>query len=430
MNQYQRFVSYLYQYRAEEKGQNVGYVRMECRQQQCRLTVRMRGMVLQHMPDVMLFIQKKQGVLVFPVGKMSMRGNELECKLQFSSEHIAGSNYSMDEMDGILLYDSEENYYATTWKNESVYLGEITYSRQESLNVSEEMVALSQETLSVNEGVMTSLQEMVQSKNIAEKSTEFSKINIHTQEVEGQIQQMEEEQWNRVEEGKRTEERDWTEEGNQQEIRRKTTTQESDKLENESYNNKKIEYMRQEEKGVESVMHMRKEMQKNQTAERGNIRKKNQSKTMDNEVSNDLKTQSVCNDCPLRRNYVDYGKKMLAVFPRLYPFQTGKIRRCVKIEPRDIGCLPISFWRLASNPFLMHGYYNYRHLLFVEIESGKYGIGIPGIYTEEDCKTAEIHGFTEFQQIGLNQMLHGSFGYWLMIFSANSCIEDGLSKCR
>ena len=48
-----------------------------------------------------------------------------------------------------------------------------------------------------------------------------------------------------------------------------------------------------------------------------------------------------------------------------------------KISRQDLSCLPRKEWRLANNSFLLHGYYNYHHLLSIE-EDGKRWLGVPG----------------------------------------------------
>ena len=39
MSDYRRLISYIYEYEGEEKGKNVGFVKLETRNGQCRLSV-------------------------------------------------------------------------------------------------------------------------------------------------------------------------------------------------------------------------------------------------------------------------------------------------------------------------------------------------------------------------------------------------------
>ena len=123
--------------------------------------------------------------------------------------------------------------------------------------------------------------------------------------------------------------------------------------------------------------------------------------------------QSICGSCPFQRKELDYGKKMLLTFPVMRPFGERYPGQCVRIEPQDIGCLPMRMWSLSGNPFLMQAYFQYRHLIFMEWEKG-YVIGVPGIYSNMMQSKAENAGFREFIAICGQKNCRGAFGYWLM----------------
>lgn len=90
-----------------------------------------------------------------------------------------------------------------------------------------------------------------------------------------------------------------------------------------------------------------------------------------------------------------------------------------KIKRQDLSRLPRKEWRLANNSFLLHGFYNYHHLLYIE-EDGNVWIGVPGIYHEKEKMAANSFGFTEFRKmmdvpIQLNEdekNTYEDFGYW------------------
>lgn len=90
-----------------------------------------------------------------------------------------------------------------------------------------------------------------------------------------------------------------------------------------------------------------------------------------------------------------------------------------KISRQDLVRLPRKEWRLANNSFLLHGFYNYHHLLYIE-ENGSIWIGVPGIYHEREQMAASSLGFGVFKRaveipISLeeNEMNpYEDFGYW------------------
>lgn len=106
--------------------------------------------------------------------------------------------------------------------------------------------------------------------------------------------------------------------------------------------------------------------------------------------------------------------------PELRPAAASvKPRKIMKIQRKDIVRLPRCEWRLSNNQFLLHGYYNYRHLVLIQ-EGRKMWLGVPGIYHEKEGKAADALGFPEFIPAdGMDIILSESerndeevFGYW------------------
>lgn len=92
---------------------------------------------------------------------------------------------------------------------------------------------------------------------------------------------------------------------------------------------------------------------------------------------------------------------------------------CRKIQRGEIAMLRRKEWRLANNSFLLHGYYNYHHLLLVE-KGGVCKLGVPGIYHRREKQAAESFGFGEFQKaaelpvtlLETERNDYEEFGYW------------------
>lgn len=90
-----------------------------------------------------------------------------------------------------------------------------------------------------------------------------------------------------------------------------------------------------------------------------------------------------------------------------------------KIRRSDLSSLPKKCWYLANNSFLLHGYYNYGHLLLIE-ENGHFWLGVPGIYDSREARAAELFGFPQFNDSYNGQVTlsadecssYGKFGYW------------------
>ena len=93
--------------------------------------------------------------------------------------------------------------------------------------------------------------------------------------------------------------------------------------------------------------------------------------------------------------------------------------RYEKIQRQDLSRLPRREWRLANNSFLLHGFYNYHHLLYIE-DGDKIWIGVPGIYHEKEQAAANAFGFSEFRRLTDMELelseeeknTYDDFGYW------------------
>ena len=71
-------------------------------------------------------------------------------------------------------------------------------------------------------------------------------------------------------------------------------------------------------------------------------------------------------------------------------------RICEKIGRKDLVRLPRKDWYLANNNFLLHGFYNYHHLLWLEEGETVY-VGVPGVYHPREMQVANAFGFPEFR---------------------------------
>lgn len=95
-----------------------------------------------------------------------------------------------------------------------------------------------------------------------------------------------------------------------------------------------------------------------------------------------------------------------------------------KIQRQDLARLPRKEWRLANNHFLLHGFYNYHHLLYIT-EGDHIWIGVPGIYHEKEEAAAKVFGFPQFHRltdVELDLSFEETntvedFGYWCRVIA-------------
>ena len=72
-------------------------------------------------------------------------------------------------------------------------------------------------------------------------------------------------------------------------------------------------------------------------------------------------------------------EQLSSIYPHIHPFRDA--REFLSVGPEDFVVLRERCYQMTHNSFLLHGYYNYRHLLLMRQEASgevKYYIGVPG----------------------------------------------------
>lgn len=101
------------------------------------------------------------------------------------------------------------------------------------------------------------------------------------------------------------------------------------------------------------------------------------------------------------------------IYPKIQPF--GDVREYLSIAPCDFVILSEHYQEMVQNSFLLHGYYNYGHLILTKIKEGiddNYYLGVPGVYYEREKQAALLFGFEGFEGDG-DAVQDGNFGYYM-----------------
>ena len=98
-----------------------------------------------------------------------------------------------------------------------------------------------------------------------------------------------------------------------------------------------------------------------------------------------------------------------------------------KIDLSQIRDLPSPNWHLATNSFLIHGFWNYGYLVLKkDMEKGKktLALGVPGIYERPEAVMAVLFGFPYFEVVSQEmidlekeknqEVKDGTFGCWFV----------------
>lgn len=103
-------------------------------------------------------------------------------------------------------------------------------------------------------------------------------------------------------------------------------------------------------------------------------------------------------------------------YPKVLVFDYENGCEILSIKPQDIGLLPREAWVYGNNSFLLHGYYNYRHLILAKLNNPKgrprYLLGVPGHYFSNEKYMASMFGFPNFVLAKRQPEADGRYGYW------------------
>lgn len=106
--------------------------------------------------------------------------------------------------------------------------------------------------------------------------------------------------------------------------------------------------------------------------------------------------------------------QLCAIYPHIKPFRDQ--REYLSIGPEDFVLFSSDSYKAASNSFMLHGYYNYRHLILTREERrGEivYYVGVPGNYYDREKQVAIMFGFESFE-CAQEPAQSSDFGYYMM----------------
>lgn len=116
---------------------------------------------------------------------------------------------------------------------------------------------------------------------------------------------------------------------------------------------------------------------------------------------------------PIRIHEDKWGQ-LAAIYPHVRPFNDE--REYLSLSPSDFVLFPSKYYRAANNSFLLHGYYNYRHLVLARLEQrgeARYYLGVPGNFYDREKQVAVMFGFESFE-CAMEPAKTGDFGYYMM----------------
>ncbi len=107
-------------------------------------------------------------------------------------------------------------------------------------------------------------------------------------------------------------------------------------------------------------------------------------------------------------------QQLWTVYPHIRPY--GDEREYLSIRPADFVIFSEESYKKLNNSFLLHGYYNYGHLILARVRRQSefvYYVGTPGSYFEREKQVAIMFGFESFE-CEKEPAQAGDFGYYMM----------------
>ena len=118
MSDYRRLISYIYEYEGKEKGKNIGFVKIETRNGQCRLNVNAKRVYVGG-NAIGVYLLGQNGEKTF-LGNMFVRNGCGEFRTTLDTDNVEATGKSLDTYYGLVVHDVKDSWrsYQTIWDDE------------------------------------------------------------------------------------------------------------------------------------------------------------------------------------------------------------------------------------------------------------------------------------------------------------------------
>lgn len=385
-----RFISYLYEYKKEQKGRNTGFVRVRGLNEFIELNMQVKPAKGSY--EIYVHYDTLPEVKSILVG--TIRAVNGECHGVFHNilPILRKEGLSFSAIEALTIWQEDVICHGTDWSESNClnrFLNE-HYKKQEN-----------QEFIAVRE-------KRTEEAEVKERKGKKAEIRIaEAKEVEAKERNEKEIETELVsyDVGEPEEKEQITErvEGKVDESEKYPDSRDVEQLINEIvYAEKKVE----NERLTGLKQQDRKEIKETETG-------KEEEDLLSGESVSEGKEHSSVTGWPKPKTI----EELMLQLKTIPSFGNDSFLKCVKIMPKDIGLLNADDWYLGKNSFLLHGYFAYQYLMLGYIrfqDGGKQAVlGVPGVYNSKDKYLAELFGFTNFIQAKQQEIKTGTFGYWI-----------------
>ena len=386
MADYKRLVSYIYAYPGGVRDKNVGFAKAEVRNGQFKLTVSVKG-VYTDTPElfgvyVMVDGKKHQpgGFTLLKTGTVMVNQGIGQYQDLFNPMNINQSGYTFEDISGIALARENEDFYRmfSLWEDCILNTEDITFAQPEAAAASNPVVQADSEEVSVKEQVNRTT-----GQEAERKSAEMSGNVRESETVRRNAEDVSE---NEVEEAAVTS-KPATPESAQSAGRQADLQQETAQMK------------AQQVRAMEAVQ----ELLFRNTNPQGTMPQNTKLQHTTPQNAKPQEEMPAFEKVFINRDFID-------------AFEDDYFYDCVEVTPELLKQLPIEDDAVVNNSFLVHGYYNFKHILFGKVcendNNTRYFIGVPGMYCNRERFMASMFGFCNFKKSHRSDYANPYFGYW------------------
>ena len=446
MSAYHRLISYIYAYEGGIKGKNTGFAKLETRGTSCRIQVSVRRVFAGGSPIGVYLLAGQEEIRI---GTLFVRGGNGEFRAVVNCENIEGSGCNMEECCGLTLHETDSAWraYTTIWEDAVAHAAEVELADVTAEKVREQEAEKEEATRKLAENVSGEVNSGSVGKEKLDEASELTRSGeMESQDTSTETEKKEAVNINETDFGISQPQPEKLEDSNL-EIFEDTETMEAvpDISETSDHQEAEVVQETQTETPQESFQESTQEVQTEtpkesfqesyQEAQTEARRKDSQESTREvrKEALPDsppdhqeaFQSDSQNQKQPQPDSSKEFPKedpaetlwdRLRAAYPKVTAFECADGCEILVIKPQDIGLLPRENWVYGNNSFLLHGYYNYRYLILARLgksgERGRYILGVPGHYGNNEKYMAAMFGFDRFVRSTRQPPRDSRFGYW------------------
>lgn len=446
MSAYHRLISYIYAYEGGIKGKNTGFAKLETRGTSCRIQVSVRRVFAGGSPIGVYLLAGQEEIRI---GTLFVRGGNGEFRAVVNCENIEGSGCNMEECCGLTLHETDSAWraYTTIWEDAVAHAAEVELADVTAEKVREQEAEKEEATRKLAENVSGEVNSASVGKEKLDEASELTRSGeMESQDTSTETEKKEAVNINEMDFGISQPQPEKLENSNL-EIFEDTETMEAvpDISETSDHQEAEVVQETQTETPQESFQESTQEVQTEtpkesfqesyQEAQTEARRKDSQESTREvrKEALPDsppdhqeaFQSDSQNQKQPQPDSSKEFSKedpaeslwnRLRAAYPKVTAFECADGCEILVIKPQDIGLLPRENWVYGNNSFLLHGYYNYRYLILARLgkpgERGRYILGVPGHYGNNEKYMAAMFGFDRFVRSTRQPPRDSRFGYW------------------